>query len=1585
MSDFKNKVSQYYLDYNKREIDKNKDEEFKGMLSSVDHNDLKTLDDHREYIEALHDFRVMAKKALTLSGSDLDDFLKSVLSVGENGIYNDKEHFIFELIQNADDCDYSSVINRELNIQFNITEGRIVFRYNEDGFSPRDVFSVTGIAETMKNKEQKKIQIGEKGIGFKSVFGIAERVLVQSGKFSFVLYKDNPTIPDPSYSNFSGIQGTQITLFVKPEKISGKERSRGEITKEIYDKLLKYCSYNNALFTRSPILFLRNLTKIRIFFDEENSIEFSVEKGKETNRIDGGIDLEENVIISSKISSTETKQREIKDIKCYRYIMPIKYNREMCISRYSKETKLSERNMTFQIVIPHPDEDISSSGTLYSYLPTLIRIRPSFACHIPFKLSASREYIDSQGNNEWFMHSINTFAKMLKYVYIDLAKKVKQKILKYLPANEENFFRLSDNDKTRCLNRSCFLGSNFTTLSIFYTESGRFLSADKVFSFKELENVPEQINVNKYATLKRLLKNPKELFIPTAKPICPFDEYGFEVVTEIYKRLFNMVLKGDPQTNEILRVIDENYGNYPKLIGCIDRKVTLPLKAICDLSVSKKCFAAFNSNSIDWLKYNKLPIVTITDKPVSKHIKYIISNEAPLELTDISDKARNYLERISYNYITAPFKNDECFFVAQNILVLSETDTLGSFAQFLQEINKKDFFAAKLTMRAASERLNDADDSMAVSDYMRLLRSVRKSIKDVLGEKTYQSYITIIKQLNPDSKRFIRELLQNADDCEYTKTELPSFRLSVQDGYLTTEYNEDGFTRDNVRAITAIGESTKKKLYNDEKIGEKGIGFKTVFSVAKKIDVHSGDFNFSLTSQEPTIPVLIAPPEQPVVGTTMLFALNKDNIDIKFSNDEIIALCLCLRKLKDIYIGNQHVLIEDKDGKRIIKTNDREYTFEIFSHSFEVNDESALTERSHGNKSIDKHQKIVIYVPEKEMPQLKYYLYCGLPTSIEARTNLMIDAPFELTSSRDNVIKNRWNEYVLREVRKAYILTLESLAKSRPRHVLKYLSYKWIQGLVSQHKFVLFECPECEWMEESNILTMSVKKARIIRTFSSLCTTTANDTSIRIYPKLIQSASDTIDELASLRSKIIYAPTKEYVSTLKALGCRETDFVEITGIIKKYSNYFTEDQNIRRNLYEYLIEVSDRIVDANLKSARIIPVKSSVQAGAIDYISYNSVRDNLYVEEHIAKSPPDYSVLDTDILSKKDFEEIFDEHVPLMNDEQKKHQYAKKISRILDEATTNSSKYEKIMKEFSTNRELFNDSYILFCCKGRVPFKTENGEYLSSNVFYTSSLTGYFSGDVINSHLVCEEATELARATGVADICSATYKQLDIRRELTEDDIEDLKSEKIENSFSILQSCYSDGLISEELVEKYKLDGIIPSIAIEYDEDDFPEDWIDPLIAYKKFNQGKIREIIKIDVTESVPVIKLDNGKHQGINTSEIQQRAFRKYRPYGETHMCFCQMCQSVKNDKYMEARNIVVDPKYYQPDTRLSLCLECGKRFYLLRSNKVFLESFHNKIKSADITSKKPISIPIGDREIRFTQKHLAQIQSILKSGKY
>ena len=303
-------------------------EQLRDGLKSVQPKEICSSKDGETYIELLRMFREAIAENDKLHGDNYPQLLNSLLSVGEDGLYSNNLRFIFELIQNVDDCDFVNPEDCRLDMQFKFNEGEIILTYNEVGFTPFNVFAITGIAEAAKNVSAAKDEIGEKGIGFKSVFGVAKCVHIQSGWFSFELYKENFTIPVACYQkkNLEYCQGTRMTLYVP-----------GKAT-EIYGEIKRQYCRKDALFSRNPLLFLNKLTTLRMYFDSWRSMEFHVSSkpsfaGTDINRED---DVRVSVDLHDYENGLEVHVTEA--ILCTRYTKLVTYTREACQSRYGINT-----------------------------------------------------------------------------------------------------------------------------------------------------------------------------------------------------------------------------------------------------------------------------------------------------------------------------------------------------------------------------------------------------------------------------------------------------------------------------------------------------------------------------------------------------------------------------------------------------------------------------------------------------------------------------------------------------------------------------------------------------------------------------------------------------------------------------------------------------------------------------------------------------------------------------------------------------------------------------------------------------------------------------------------------------------------------------------------------------------------------------------------------------------------------------------------------------------------------------------------------------------------------------------------------
>ena len=130
--------------------------------------------------------------------------------------------------------------------------------------------------------------------------------------------------------------------------------------------------------------------------------------------------------------------------------------------------------------------------------------------------------------------------------------------------------------------------------------------------------------------------------------------------------------------------------------------------------------------------------------------------------------------------------------------------------------------------------------------------------------------------------------------------------------------------------------------------------------------------------------------------------------------------------------------------------------------------------------------------------------------------------------------------------------------------------------------------------------------------------------------------------------------------------------------------------------------------------------------------------------------------------------------------------------------------------------------------------------------------------------------------------------------------------------------------------------------------------------------------------------VKEKSGEAFQIDNSDIRQKSLGRYEINERKGYCVCQMCREAFDKRHMQANSILKEPNYYWQGCDISLCLMCSAHFKELRDNKTILKRFHDEIRKTNADVNHPIFIKIGNDTIVFGQKHLAEIQEILKSGK-
>ncbi len=189
------------------------------------------------------EYRAIKKENIGSYGTRVGDYGKIFFE----DIYSEKNHFIFELLQNAEDAlarrqgpEASGVV------RFDLRKDCLLVSHFGAPFTEEDVRGICAIAESTKDVND----IGRFGIGFKSVYAYTDRPEVHSGSEDFVI--ENfvwPEAADPIDRD------PESTVFRFPLK-DGGESSYGEISSGL------------AKLGPDALLFLRNIYEI-IWADED--------------------------------------------------------------------------------------------------------------------------------------------------------------------------------------------------------------------------------------------------------------------------------------------------------------------------------------------------------------------------------------------------------------------------------------------------------------------------------------------------------------------------------------------------------------------------------------------------------------------------------------------------------------------------------------------------------------------------------------------------------------------------------------------------------------------------------------------------------------------------------------------------------------------------------------------------------------------------------------------------------------------------------------------------------------------------------------------------------------------------------------------------------------------------------------------------------------------------------------------------------------------------------------------------------------------------------------------------------------------
>ncbi|XP_050152422.1 uncharacterized protein LOC126627045 [Malus sylvestris] len=386
----------------------------------------------REHIEEIRkDKFSIGEEKLNPLTEDLHQAVKN-LSLE---LYTKSVHFVMELIQNAEDNEYADGVDPSL--EFVITSRDItgtgapatllVFN-NEKGFSRKNIESICSIGRSTKKGNRKRGYIGEKGIGFKSVFLITDRPYIFSNGYQIRFNKEpclhcnlgyivpewveeNPTLSDIQqiYSSGSALPTTTLILPLKPDKVHPVKQQLSSMHPEV-------------------LLFLSKIKRLSVREDNKDPRLNTVSAISISSEID--LVARKNIDAQSYTLHLSAEENGDGNKNCSYYMWKQKFPVRQ---EFREERRMEVDEWVITLAFPYGERlhRGTSSPGVYAFLPTQMFTNLPFIIQADFLLQSSREHIVL--DSKWNQGILNCVPVAFLKAFITLVKTVGDAPVSSLP------------------------------------------------------------------------------------------------------------------------------------------------------------------------------------------------------------------------------------------------------------------------------------------------------------------------------------------------------------------------------------------------------------------------------------------------------------------------------------------------------------------------------------------------------------------------------------------------------------------------------------------------------------------------------------------------------------------------------------------------------------------------------------------------------------------------------------------------------------------------------------------------------------------------------------------------------------------------------------------------------------------------------------------------------------------------------------------------------------------------------------------------------------------------------------------------
>ena len=452
---------------------------------------------------------------------------------------------------------------------------------------------------------------------------------------------------------------------------------------------------------------------------------------------------------------------------------------------------------------------------------------------------------------------------------------------------------------------------------------------------------------------------------------------------------------------------------------------------------------------------------------------------------------------------------------------------------------------------------------------------------------------------------FILELIQNAEDNRYgedVKPDLTFILLSKDptetpgtEGALLVINNEAGFQPEHVDVLCDVGRTTKTK--REGYVGEKGIGFKSVFVVSSQPHVFSAGYQFRF-QEEPDpqaqlgyiVPYWVSeiPPEVKVHGNKTCIVLpiklkpgKQEQEDVAKGLKAIAPeTILFLSKLQGLTVqieGRRPIeVIRDDKNRPLVEFMTDDQIVEFWVSEQEPLVPSDLHEEKRENIT---SRKVSVALPLAADAGSSGQVFAFLPTRERSGFPFLINADFILSTSRESIQHDRpWNLWLRDCIAPVFVQAFTSLLDS-PRYRARAYSYIPLGTDVHEEFF----------KATVGAIQDELRDRAVIWTFDG--ETLVKPSVARLAPTKFRELMKSADIPSQLRkTPLVHPDIKPYRQQLKALGIKDLTHEEIIECLKDESWLESQDLEWFIALYEYFSEQS-WATEERLRELRLLPLQ----------------------------------------------------------------------------------------------------------------------------------------------------------------------------------------------------------------------------------------------------------------------------------------------------------------------------------------------------------------------------------------------------------